>query len=99
MHDLKVFIGQRLDGSGQQFSMRFNTLGQQIDHLGCRVNCLEGDMGSLRSYLGLPKYVHPGSPSVPTTPTTFHPMPCLNPEDCDTPSAEDDENAADEDGA
>ena len=87
MRDLKVFVGQRLDGFGQQFSMRFDTLGHQIDHLGRRVNCLEGGMGSLRSHLGLPEYVHPASALVPTTPSIFHRMPCLNPEDYDTPTA------------
>ena len=60
---------------------------------------LKGNMGSLRSHLGIPECVHLASPLVPRAPTTFHPMPCLNPEDCDDPTDEDDEDADDDDGA
>ena len=79
--------------------MRFDNLGHQINHLGRRVDRLEGDMGSLRSHLSILEYVHPAWPLIPTAPTTFHPMPCLNLEDCDNLTDEDNEDADDDDGA
>ena len=45
IRDLKVFVGEQLDGFGQQFSQRFDTLGYQIEHLGYCVSCLESDKG------------------------------------------------------
>ena len=83
MRDLKVFVGQRLDGFGQQFSMRFDTFEQQIASLGHRVSRLEGDMGSLRHHFDLPEYVPSVPPPVLTALSIHHPMPCLNPEDYD----------------
>ena len=60
---------------------------------------LEGDMGSLRCYFSLPKYIHPIPPPVPSAPSVHHQMPYLNPEDCDYPTNEDGEDATEDDGA
>ena len=60
---------------------------------------VEGDTGSLRYHFGLLEYVPPAPPPIPTTPSVYHPMPCLHLEDCDNPTNEDDEDAADNDRA
>ena len=97
MRDLKFFVRDRLHSFGQQFSERFDTLGQQIDHLGYRVSRLEGDMGSLRSHFGIAGYEHPVPPPFTPAPSVHHQMPCLNPNDCDDPTDDDGEDAVDDD--
>ena len=63
------------------------------------MNHLEGDMGSIRSHFGIAGYEHPVPPPFTIAPSVHLQIPCLNPEDCDNPTYEDGEDAADDDGA